>query len=256
MTAVVPYLAYARKDRRSKPRDPVTTRYVAQLFEAVGVDAVVTVERAEALPGVRSAGVVNHLPVSGDLRLGGRYQLQGNAGGEITRCEPPRLLGVTWEFGGERSWVEVRLTAEGAERTRLDLEHEAHVPPEFWDQYGPGAVGVGWDGALLGLGHHLLGGPAVDPAIGSSGSMSEGGPTARPSSGSGAEARASASLDHPNIVTVYAVEEAGGQPFITMALAEGRTLDRLIPDLVRAMLAGEAPVIATDRLAGRSPAGL
>ena len=40
----------------------------------------------------------------------------------------------------------------------------AHVPPEFWDQYGPGAVGVGWDGALLGLGHHLLGAPAVDPA--------------------------------------------------------------------------------------------
>src|ERR1700730_11920499 len=34
------------------------------------------------------------LPVSGDLRLGGRYQLQGNAGGEVTRCEPPRLLAV------------------------------------------------------------------------------------------------------------------------------------------------------------------
>src|SRR4029434_452351 len=43
------------------------------------------------------------LPVSGDLRLGGRYQLQGNAGGEITRCEPPRAVGMTWEFGGEVS---------------------------------------------------------------------------------------------------------------------------------------------------------
>jgi len=44
VTAVVPYLAYARKDRRTKPQDPVTTRYVAQLFEAMGVDAVLTLE--------------------------------------------------------------------------------------------------------------------------------------------------------------------------------------------------------------------
>jgi len=44
VTAVVPYLCYARKDRRTKPSDPVTTRYVASLFEAVGVDAIVTLE--------------------------------------------------------------------------------------------------------------------------------------------------------------------------------------------------------------------
>ena len=44
VTAVVPYLCYARKDRQTKPRDPVTTRYVAQLFEAVGVDRVVTMD--------------------------------------------------------------------------------------------------------------------------------------------------------------------------------------------------------------------
>jgi len=44
VTAVVPYLCYARKDRKSKPRDPVTTRYVAGLFEAVGVDRVLTME--------------------------------------------------------------------------------------------------------------------------------------------------------------------------------------------------------------------
>ena len=44
VTAVVPYLAYGRKDRRTKPHDPVTTRYVAQLMEAVGTDAVVTLE--------------------------------------------------------------------------------------------------------------------------------------------------------------------------------------------------------------------
>jgi ribose-phosphate pyrophosphokinase len=44
VSAVVPYLAYARKDRQTKERDPVTTRYVACLFEAVGTDAVVTLD--------------------------------------------------------------------------------------------------------------------------------------------------------------------------------------------------------------------
>lgn len=44
VTAVVPYLCYARKDRRTKPNDPVATRYLAGLFEAVGTDAVVTID--------------------------------------------------------------------------------------------------------------------------------------------------------------------------------------------------------------------
>ncbi|MCL5778687.1 ribose-phosphate pyrophosphokinase [Limibaculum sp. FT325] len=44
ITAVVPYLAYSRKDRQTKPRDPVSTRYMAELIEAVGTDAVVTLD--------------------------------------------------------------------------------------------------------------------------------------------------------------------------------------------------------------------
>ncbi len=44
ITAVVPFLCYSRKERKTKPRDPVTTRYLAALFEAVGVDRVVTLE--------------------------------------------------------------------------------------------------------------------------------------------------------------------------------------------------------------------
>jgi ribose-phosphate pyrophosphokinase len=44
VTAVTPYLCYARKDRRTKPNDPITTRYVASLFEAVGVNRVIGVE--------------------------------------------------------------------------------------------------------------------------------------------------------------------------------------------------------------------
>lgn len=105
------------------------------------------------------------LPISGDLKLGGRYQLQGNAGGAITACEPPRRLSVTWEFGGQVSWVNVGLTPDG-EATRLELEHIAQIadPDEFWDRFGPGAVGVGWDLSLMGLALHLASRATVDPA--------------------------------------------------------------------------------------------
>jgi hypothetical protein len=100
------------------------------------------------------------MPVSGDLRPGGSFQLEGNAGGEILTCEPPRLLKVT--FGGPASLVEVRLTAQSDDDTVLELEHT--VPIEM-AQSGAGAlyVGPGWDGALLGLGLFLRGEAAGDP---------------------------------------------------------------------------------------------
>ncbi|MCF7985005.1 MAG: ribose-phosphate pyrophosphokinase [Thiohalocapsa sp.] len=44
VTAVLPYLCYARQDRRTRPRDPVTTRHVAQLLEAMGTDRVVALD--------------------------------------------------------------------------------------------------------------------------------------------------------------------------------------------------------------------
>jgi uncharacterized protein YndB with AHSA1/START domain len=102
------------------------------------------------------------LPVSGDLSRGGRYQFEGNAGGEITRCEPPRVLAVTWEMGGSPSWLTISLTEEPSGGTRLELEHVAHVGDEIWSQFGPGAVGVGWDLGLMGLARHLATGATVD----------------------------------------------------------------------------------------------
>jgi len=107
------------------------------------------------------------LPVSGDLRLGGSYQIEGNAGGEIVRCEPPHLLAVTWFFGpkaeGDVSVVQVRLTETGdGDATLLDLDPAATVDPDRWGEFGPGAVGVGWDLALLGLWIHLDGGEPPD----------------------------------------------------------------------------------------------
>lgn len=103
------------------------------------------------------------MPVIGDLRPGGRYQLEGNAGGTVEVCEAPTRLAVTWEFGEQVSWLQLTLspTADG---TTLELAHEAAVDPDFWGQFGPGAVGVGWDLALLGLGQHLDSGASVDPA--------------------------------------------------------------------------------------------
>jgi uncharacterized protein YndB with AHSA1/START domain len=95
------------------------------------------------------------LPVSGDLRLGGRYAFEGNASGTIERCEPPARVDATWEFGGQTSWVELRLTPEPDGRTRFALDHIAHVDDALWAQYGPGAVGIGWDHGVLGLTLHL-----------------------------------------------------------------------------------------------------
>jgi hypothetical protein len=63
------------------------------------------------------------------------------------------------------SWLEVSLIPAEA-GTTLELAHEAHVDPELWGQFGPGAVGVGWDLGLMGLGLHIETGAPVDPEEG------------------------------------------------------------------------------------------
>jgi uncharacterized protein YndB with AHSA1/START domain len=95
------------------------------------------------------------LPVHGTLAVGERFQLEGNAGGTVTRCDPPRGFDATWEFGDQVSWIELRLTAVSAQATRFELDHIAHVDDDLWAQFGPGAVGIGWDTGLLGLGQHF-----------------------------------------------------------------------------------------------------
>lgn len=106
------------------------------------------------------------LPVSGDLRLGGHYALTGNASGTITSCDPPHAFDATWEFGDTVSWIELRLAPEpGGAGTRFALTHIAHVD-DRWEQFGPGAVGVGWDLGVLGLAGHLGSAAVVDPTEG------------------------------------------------------------------------------------------
>ena len=94
------------------------------------------------------------LPISGELRPGGRYQLEGNAGGVITACERLSRFSLTWEFDEDVRWVEVHVSKEGAGRVRLTLTHTAQLS-EHWVDYGPGAVGVGWELGLMGLAIHL-----------------------------------------------------------------------------------------------------
>ena len=106
------------------------------------------------------------LPITGELELGGRYQLEGNAGGVITACEPSSFYAVTWEFAEDTSWVEVRCSPEGTGAARLELTHTALLSPH-WDGYGPGATGVGWELGLLGLALHLKqpNEPKLDDAV-------------------------------------------------------------------------------------------
>lgn len=104
------------------------------------------------------------LPLTGDLRAGGSFRLEGNAGGDILDCAPPSLLRVT--FGGPTSLVEVRLAAEG-DGTSLELEHAVPVAMAG-SVAGALFVGPGWDGALLGVGLYLAGEVADDPAAAAS----------------------------------------------------------------------------------------
>jgi len=100
-------------------------------------------------------------PVSGELKQGGRYQIKGNAGGTITECAPPRRLALTWECGAQMSWVSVSLAPDARGGVKLELEHVLPVDGH-WDEFGPGATGVGWDLGLVGLAQHLASGAAVD----------------------------------------------------------------------------------------------
>jgi hypothetical protein len=62
------------------------------------------------------------------------------------------------------SWIEARRTEVSDGRTRFEIEHIAHVDDERWNEYGPGAVGIGWDIVLVGLAMHVSWGRAVDQA--------------------------------------------------------------------------------------------
>jgi uncharacterized protein YndB with AHSA1/START domain len=144
-----------------------TSRHVARHHTQDGEVVAVTMQRLYAADGTDVWQAITDpdrvrrwfLPLTGDLREGGNFQLEGHAGGDILTCEPPRHLVVT--FGGESSIVDMTLSADD-EQTLLQLTHS--VPLELAGGVaGALYVGPGWDGALLGIALHLAGEVTADP---------------------------------------------------------------------------------------------
>lgn len=136
-----------------KDGKPASTVTLTRLYDTDINDLWDALTNAERIPRW-------FLPIDGDLKLGGKYQLRGNAGGTITACTPPSHFAATWEFSGGVSWIDVKVAPE-REMARMTLEHTA-ILKEHWEQFGPGAVGIGWDLAVMGLARHLASGTAVD----------------------------------------------------------------------------------------------
>lgn len=140
----------ADKDYAGKPARAVV---LSQTYATNQADLWDAVTNSERLPRWFA-------PVHGDLVLNGRFQVEGNAAGTITRCDAPNAYDATWEFGGGTSWIEVRVLRVDDDHSLLELTHVAH-PGEHWDQFGPGAVGIGWDLSFLGLALHLESGSDI-----------------------------------------------------------------------------------------------
>lgn len=150
------------------------------------------------------------LPISGDLRQGGTFSLEGNASGEILTCDEPDRLVIT--FGGPTSIVDLRLSAEG-KQTLLSFDHA--VPLELAGGTGGALyVGPGWDGALLALGLYLDGEVADDPVAAAN--SIEG------------QQFCAASLD----AWVTVLEASGTADAATIAEAKQVSLTQFAPDLV------------------------
>ena len=96
-------------------------------------------------------------PVTGDLKVGGNFQVEGNASGEILRCDRPTRLSLT--FGAPESIVDLRLAEDGG-RTTVELAHAFPFETSAAEALYPGP---GWDGAFLGLAIHLRGEVVGDP---------------------------------------------------------------------------------------------
>jgi len=97
---------------------------------------------------------------TGDLRAGGMYQLEGNASGEILRCEPPRLLTVSWSYPGRPvDQLELRLSSGEGGGTVLELEHASVAEDFITNDHSTGTwgIGPGWEAPLAYLGKYLCG---------------------------------------------------------------------------------------------------
>ena len=91
LNAIDRSVAYLERDE-----SPATAVSISRSFQTTVDDLWDAVTSADRIPRW-------FLPVTGDLALGGRYQLEGNAGGTITQCERLSSFSLTWEFAGSLS---------------------------------------------------------------------------------------------------------------------------------------------------------
>jgi uncharacterized protein YndB with AHSA1/START domain len=108
------------------------------------------------------------LPVSGDLRPGGSFDIEGNASGEILGCEPPSRLTLSWVFGDRPiDEVELRLSPDGDGGTLLEIEHATVSDRVEWEGESYDTifgVATGWEPALWWALNAYLAGTLPDDA--------------------------------------------------------------------------------------------
>ena len=111
------HLGAVRRSVSSLKRDgqPARAVILSRAYAATVEDLWDAVTNGERIPRW-------FLPVGGELKPGGRYQLEGNAGGVITACERPSHFALTWEYGEDVSWVEVRLADDGVGSREADTD--------------------------------------------------------------------------------------------------------------------------------------
>ena len=100
----------------SRPDAPVRSIVIGRHYDA---------DISDVWEAITEPGRLNRwfIQISGDLREGGTFQLEGNAGGTILRCDPPNVLRVTWAYGDRTpDEVELRLTSTDG-GTDVELEH-------------------------------------------------------------------------------------------------------------------------------------
>jgi uncharacterized protein YndB with AHSA1/START domain len=95
------------------------------------------------------------VPVAGDLRQGGSYNLEFGVFGEVLRCDPPRLLTLSWAYKDMPvDEVELRLAPDGNEATLVEVEHATvtttvELDGRLVDAFGN--MGSGWEPLLVAL---------------------------------------------------------------------------------------------------------
>lgn len=99
-----------------------------------------------------------YVPVTGDLRVGGRFEQAMMGGGEILVCDAPRYLKAS--LGGGADEIELRLSEGDGGATRLELQHattiaEHEIGGEMYDAVF--CMGGGYYPRLLALDRHLRG---------------------------------------------------------------------------------------------------